>query len=168
MLVKGATGHNSCYEFYIYSTGLQYSLDYMHQWHLGLLTNADILCVVAFLMTSSGNNPISFEIKRLGTLFAPVHAFPMIIFALLFSWINQICIVASWCHITAKIWNNIGPGNGLLPDGTKQLTVRMLNYQKWAFGIHLRAILQKYSWYQSVKFVWKWNFTFTVNALTAA
>ena len=53
--------------------------------------------------------------------------------------------------MTTKIWINIGSGNGLVPSGTKPLSVPMLiqfydlNHFSIArfYGIHLRAILQR-------------------------
>ena len=35
---------------------------------------------------------------------------------------------ANWRHMVTEIWVNIGPGNGLLPNGTKPLPEPMLTY----------------------------------------
>ena len=37
-------------------------------------------------------------------------------------------IVTQWCHMTTRIWVNIGSDNGMLPDCTKPLPKSMLPY----------------------------------------
>ena len=39
-------------------------------------------------------------------------------------------IVAKWRHMATGILVNLGPGNGLLPDGTKPLPEPMLIYHQ--------------------------------------
>ena len=35
--------------------------------------------------------------------------------------------MAQWCHVATLIWDSIGSGNGLLPEGTKPLPETMLD-----------------------------------------
>ena len=55
--------------------------------------------------------------------------------------------------MAAKIWVNIGSGNGLLPDGTKPLPEAMLTYQ---------VIISEFLWH--LTYTCKSNFTVIVQA----
>ena len=54
--------------------------------------------------------------------------------------------------MATQIWDNIGSGNGSLPDGTEPLPEPKLTYQ---LGLVAFTIYRKWSRYLSLKWIWK-------------
>ena len=64
--------------------------------------------------------------------------------------------------MTIQIWVSIGPGNGLLPDGTKPLPEPMLTYHQWSLvAFTWGQFHMKCSRYLPLTWVWKSLFKIT-------
>ena len=69
--------------------------------------------------------------------------------------IQQATFTTTW-HPVTEIWVNLGPGNGLLPDGTKPLPEPMLTDHQWSPMTFILGQFQKRCLnHQSLKSVWK-------------
>ena len=110
-------------------------------------------CTTIYIFVVSVN---CFQHIRRKIQFKETHFFQENVFRFPYGQFRPFCIKCRWfCsgpkYSLKQIWVNIGPGNGLLPDGTKALPKPMLTYHQLGSAVFTRA---NFNW----TYARKWHF----------